>query len=292
MTSSNPTSIRMPDGLDALVRGLADASKQTDDVPALSQAEVIRLMLRDSGQRMVRGDVDAAAIDRETDHDVDPEQLRTILPDHRIAKFERERVKDEGWLADMKHGFEGRVRDQLAKRFKRGYDPEGIEERAQSWIAEARIYWGVIDDDPEKLAEMISFVEEKVEEYKAKYDSSEYDPDAGWLDGFEGVEEGERKADAEQKRSDMLDTARNKLLQKAQRKGVGQTFRYTSSDDLKRLPAPAVEGVAESVASEHDVDAETADEVVEAAIESFDDDDGGTDDAVAHAAATDGGEQR
>lgn len=259
---SNPTSLRLPDGLDDLIRGCHEASQQTDEIPAMSQAQVTRILLRDAGARLVRGEIDPEAIAAETDHDVDPVDLREIIPDPKVARFEREKIKDQGWLSDMRHGFEGRVRDQLRKRFRRGYDAEGIEERAQTWIAEARIYWQLLDDDDETFQEKVDYVEQKVEEYQAAYETSNYDPDDGWL-SFDGVEEGEQEQKVES--GEPVETARELILSK-----LNQTERGTTPDDARDLMARPVGGyVEERVADEHDLDDEQVDQAIDQAVETF-----------------------
>jgi hypothetical protein len=136
-------------------------------------------------------DADVAILDTGID-EIDDLDLRSIVPDHTIAKYLREDVRDRGWLVDMREGFEGRVRNQLAERFRGGYDPEGIARFAETYVREAHIYWQVIEDDPETYQEKVAFVQEKVEQYREKWETSTFDPDEEWLSSFGGVEDGEQ----------------------------------------------------------------------------------------------------
>lgn len=179
-------SIRVDEGILSLVDGLVDASGETGEVPVLNRSEVLRLLLDHASGDLAEGDLDADAIADE----VDPDDLAELIPDHRRAKYLREEAKSESWLVDMRAGFEGRVRDALEDRFEGDYDPDGIEEFAETFVEEARIYWRVLDDDPERYRDAVSFVEERVEQYRETYHTSTYDPDEEFLTGFSGVAEG------------------------------------------------------------------------------------------------------
>lgn len=144
----------------------------------------------------------------------------------------------------MREGFEGRVREQLAKRFRGGYDPEGIEEFARTFTQEAHIYWMVLENDEETYQEKVSFVNEKVEEYQEKWESSTYDPDDEWLDGFDGVEDGARESTIED-RDDLIQEARLRI-------------------DNARSPDP--EAIATSISKEHNVSEQLASRAVDRAV--------------------------
>ncbi len=196
-------SVTLPDGLADLVEGLSRYSKQTDEVPALPQARVIRLLLTDSAARLCEGgEFDVHG--RDLSEDVDEGVLRDLVPDHVRAKFLREEVKSENWLADMKGGFEGRVRDALARRFKNGYDPEAAAEVAEGYVKEARIYWIMIEDDEETFEEKRNYVHDRLEDYRERYDVSDYDLEDEWLSGFEGVERGEEVREERSEREQFI----------------------------------------------------------------------------------------
>lgn len=185
---SNPTTVRMDDGLDAAIRGLAEATMRTGEVPALKQSQIIRVLLKDSLGQLLDGEISIETVEGE----IDGETLADLLPDHALARYKREQIKEESWLQDMKGGFEGRVRDALEKRFKNGYDPDEARDFAETYIKEAHLYWEIVEDDPETLNEKIDFVHERLEDFKQKHARSTYDPDAEFLSSFDGVEEGEK----------------------------------------------------------------------------------------------------
>lgn len=222
---SNPTTIRLDDGLDAAIRGMVEASAQTDKVPILQQSQIMRVLLKDSVGRLLDGEISIETVEEE----VDGEVLKDLLPDHVLAKHLREDLKDESWLADMKGGFEGRVREALSERFKNGYDPEEAAEFAETYIREAHIYWEVIEDAPEKLNEKVSYVRERIEDYREKHEVSTYDPDEEFLASFTAVEEGEEIEQA----ANRLDRA---LIEDANRMIVEGIS--TGGDRTEGLPEP------------------------------------------------------
>jgi hypothetical protein len=230
-------SIRVDEGLLSIVDGLVDASGATPEVPVLSRSEVLRLLLDSASDDLAEGDLDADAIA----DDVDPETLAELIPDHRRAKYLREEAKEESWLVDMREGFEGRVRDQLEERFSGDYDPDGIEEFAETFVEEARIYWRVIDDDPERYRDAVAFVEERVEQYRETYKSSTYDPNAEFLSGFSGVAEGIIEEDVEEVEEEV--------------RAIAET-RY-------REGTPDSSALAESIALVYDLDEDAVLDIVE-----------------------------
>lgn len=189
------TSLRLDDDLASFIEAVHRASGETDAVPYLPQSTVMQLLMRDAARRVADGDGIEIGFD-----EIDEADLSAIVPDHTIARYLREDLKDETWLVDMREGFEGRVRNQLAERFKGGYDPEGIAAFAETFTREAHIYWQVIDEDDETYQDKVAFVQDKIEQYREKWETSTYDPDEEWLSSFEGVEDGEAEQEREQVR--------------------------------------------------------------------------------------------
>jgi hypothetical protein len=230
---SQHTNVYVPDDLVPVIEGLVRASGETSEVPVLSKAEVLRLLLRDSAERLIEGDLDTTAVD-DVDGEVDPDDLTGLIPDHKRARYLRERTKDETWLIDMKRGFEGRVRDAMEDRFEGGYDPDGIEEFAETFIEEARIYWLLIEDDEETFREKVEFVRDRVEQYRATFERSTYDPDEEFLAGFSGVQEGMIESEVDDVEEQVRAIAES---------------RY-------RDGGPSVEALADSIAFAFDLDVE------------------------------------
>ncbi len=187
---SDRITITIPDGLADLVDGLVRASGTTGEVPTLSKSRAFRLLATDGATNLVDGEFDVHDGLVAPDEEVDADDLGDLVPDHKRAKYLREEVKSRNWLADMKGGFEGRVRDALAERFKNGYDPDAAREVAEGYIEEAEIYWRILDDDEETFEEKKQYVLDRIQDYREKHETTTWDHDEDWLGAFEGVEEG------------------------------------------------------------------------------------------------------
>jgi len=235
---SDRISITVPDGLGALVEGLVRESGTTGEVPTLSKARAFRLLASDAADRLVEGDLDIHG--RDLADEVDGETLAELLPDHVRARYLREEVKGKNWLADMKGGFEGRVRDALAERFKNGYDPDAAREVAEGYIDEARIYWLVIDDDPETFEEKREYVLDRIEQYRAKHETTTWDFEDEWLSGFSGVEQGEAEDEI---------------------KGVAGTIEAVAEQKVEQ--GASTDAIVDAVAFTFDVGREQVREIVE-----------------------------
>lgn len=234
------TSVHLPDGVEEVIEELVRQSGGTLEIPTLKQADVVRLLLRDACHRLIDGDLMVAEETAEVTG-IDAETLEELVPKTARAKFLYNDEKDENWLADMKGGFEGRVRDRLEARFKSGYEPEAVREVAQGYIREARIFWLMVEDDRETFEEKKRYVVDKVEEYKRKYNVSEYDPDEEFLAGFSGVQEGEAQAEVDGAREQIRAIATKRIRDGS---GVGR------------------EELAHSLAVAFDVDESAVEEIV------------------------------
>lgn len=206
-------SITVPDGLGDLVDGLVRASGTTGDVPTLSKARVFRLLATDGANRLVEGEIDVHG--RDLEDAVDADDLLDLVPDHVRAKYLRDEVKAENWLADMRGGFEGRVRDALAERFKSGYDPEAARDVAQGYVKEARIYWMMLEDDPETFAEKRDYVHDRIEDYRERHAETSWDFEDDWLGSFGGVEDGREEAEVAPVADEVRAVVRHRLEQDA-----------------------------------------------------------------------------
>jgi len=201
---SKHTTVRIDDGVGDVIDALVRESASTREVPALNQSEVIRLLLRAGASDLIEGELDAPGA-------LEGDALEELIPDHKRARYLREETKDETWFVDMKRGFEGRVRDALEDRFQGGYDPEGISEFAETFVEEARIYWQIVEDDPETFAEKTRFVRQKVEEYREVHEVSTYDPDEEFLQGFSGVQDGIEAESVEEVSDEIRAVIRDRL---------------------------------------------------------------------------------
>jgi hypothetical protein len=185
---SERITVTVPDGLNALVEGLVRYSGTTEEVPTLSKARVLRLLAYDGANSLVEGELDV--LDEELAEEGDVEALLELIPEHVRARYLREEVKEENWLADMKGGFEGRGREMPDEPFRNGYEPDAAAEVAEGLIKEARIYWIMIEDDAETFERKQQYVHDKIDEYRERHEETTWDHDEDWLGGFEGVQDG------------------------------------------------------------------------------------------------------
>ena len=186
-------SVTLPDGLAGLVEGVARESGTTEEVPTLSKSRVVRLLTADAAGRLVEGDLDVHDALVGPGEEVDEDDLAALVPDHVRAKFLYEETKAEAWTTDMKGGFEERVRNRLAERFKNGYDPEIAEELAEYYLRELRIFCLKVDDDRETYERKKEWLMDRLEDYRKKHETTTWDPDEDFLGSFEGVEDGRTK---------------------------------------------------------------------------------------------------
>lgn len=177
------TTVHLPDSVKNLIEGLADESALSPEVPRISQSEVIRLLLRTGANQLLEGNVDGLE-QEDLDDQLDPETVGDLVPDHKQARYLLDEVKDESWLLDMRQGFEGRVRTELEKRSRNGYDPDGIREFYEKFAKEATIYWKIVGDDDERFEEAIEYVEQQIEE-KAEQ-AEDFEPGDLWVSQLTG----------------------------------------------------------------------------------------------------------
>lgn len=239
---SERISITVPDGLGALVDGLVRESGATGEVPTLSKARVFRLLATDGANRLVEGDLDVHDGLVGPDEEVDGEALLDLVPDHVRARYLREEVKSQNWLADMKGGFEGRVRDALAERFKNGYDPEAARDVAEGYVEEARIYWFILEDDRETFEAKRDYVLERIADYREKHETTTWDFEEDWLGTFEGVEEGRTEAALAR---------------------VGPQIRAIAEDRLRERHDRGREEIIDAITPHYDVPREAVAEIVD-----------------------------
>lgn len=185
---SDRMSVTIPDGLADLVEAINRESAATDDVPYLPKAEALRILASDGARNLV--DEDLSVRSPRLSDAIDGEALLDLIPDHERARYLREQVKRENWLADMRGGFEGRVRNELEKRFKNGYDPDDAADVAEGLIKEARIYYVIIEDDEESFREAQEYVHDRIEDYRERYQETTWDFEDDWLGGYSGVQAG------------------------------------------------------------------------------------------------------
>jgi len=205
---SKRKNVTLADGEAAIVEALDRVSKQSDDIPALSQARIMRLLMREGIDALLSGDLDIH--DQTIEDEIDAEMLSELVPDHVRVSYMRDEIKDTNRVADLKGGFEGRVRSEFRKRFRNGYDPGAIAELAEGYILEAQIYWQTIEDDPETYQQKVEFINDRVSDYRASAEVSNYDPDAEWL-SFSGVEEGSERRQIEQSSEEIIEDIRSRF---------------------------------------------------------------------------------
>ena len=232
--------VTLPDGVAEVIEGAQRQSGATQEIPVLSQADVIRMLLRDAAHRLVDGSLMVEEETREITG-IDGDALSELIDDNKLAKFLYEERKEDNWFIDMKGGFEGRVRDNLEERFGNGYDPEEAREFAESYIGEARDWWLTIEDDEQKFEEKKQFVLDRLEDYQRKYEVTTYDPNEEFLEGYSGVQDGHAEADIE----DIEDEIRA-IAEREFDKGVR-----------------SVDDVARAVALVYDVDDEPVREIID-----------------------------
>ena len=118
-------------------------------------------------------------------------------PEHERILANRERVKHENKVAQLRGGFRSRIRRDLKRRFKNGWTPEEVRETLPGYVSEAEILWPD-DDEAEERAERIC--EDLMERYEEAHETSAWDHD-DVFSGFSGVQEGRREEEMEEKRA-------------------------------------------------------------------------------------------
>jgi hypothetical protein len=219
----NRATLHLRDDQQEAVEEMYRDSCSREDVEALSKAEIFRRLI----------DVGLSNVEEADD------TLAEIVPEHVRVEHERERIKRENRVADLRGGFRGRVRDQLRRRFKNGYDPEHIAAVATGYLREAGI---LFEGDARQEAE--EYVSQVVERYREAYEASEYDPDGeDPFSVFDGVRLGRDVEDDEMEA--LIDDAETRLR-----------------DARSRLTNPDPDAIAHILTKYHDVERETANEAV------------------------------
>lgn len=255
-------SLSVPEPVESVIEALVSASGSSEDVPVLSKAAVDRMLLRHACKDLLEGDLE---LDGDVEDHIGSEELRELVPEHRRARYLYNEIKDENWVADMRGGFEGRLRDQLRSRFKNGYPPEDIREWSEGKKREAHLWFGAFgaEGDDREPEEIIEWIEDRIDDYAEKYETSEFDPDESFLDGFEGVEEATDR--------NVIDAARESGLLDELTELADDRLEpdYTATADKGPNPeARDPEAIARAIAKERGVKEEVAVEAVERASES------------------------
>jgi hypothetical protein len=211
---------------------LTDAQEQALDAVTdetdLSQSEAMR--------RLINEGLDAT------------DDWSELIPEHVRIGRERERVKEAARLTDWREGFEGRCKKALLARWKNGYTADGLEDKAEDYVAEASVLW---PDDEERTREAIQYVEATVEALKDRAEDTAHDPldvEAD-LAAFEGVQEAEASEAVEELDEETME----QLVRRAY-------------DRLKNSPATP-EMVVDGLSRAFDVPEEAAERAVEKAQE-------------------------
>ena len=92
------------------------------------------------------------------------------IPEHLLIEAERERIKRENRVDDLRGGFEGRVLDQFERRFAREYRPDDMRSLAQGYVSEAKLLFS-----DEREAEAVSYVNSLMERYAEMWDERDRD---------------------------------------------------------------------------------------------------------------------
>lgn len=219
----NRHTLHLRDDQTEAVEEMKRESCSREDVEPLSAAHIYRELI-DVGLRHV---------------DEADDRLAEIVPEHVRVEHERERIKRENRVADLRGGFRGRVRDQLRKRFKNGYEPEHVAAVATGYLREAGI---LFEGDERQEAE--EYVSQVVDRYREAYEASDYDPDGeDPFSVFDGVRLGRDVEDGEMEA--LIDDAETRLR-----------------DARERLTNPDPSAIAHILVKYHDVERETANEAV------------------------------
>jgi hypothetical protein len=256
---SKQTSVYLPDGLATMVDAIVRESAATEDVPALSQSDAIRHLLRAGFDAVADGTTDVGVdVDGDGADEVGPDAVRSLLPEHEVVLHRRDEFRDgEAQLRNLRTGFEARVRDHFKTRFESGTTPEQLREWAANMRMDARILWPEPEDpdadDPhaDRRAEALSFVDKMLDATIDSVESSDVDPldpDAVYA-RYQGVERGERRERArDELRDDLVDDA----------------VRMLDPTDASRSTVDESTAI-DALAARSDVDRDLATDVVETA---------------------------
>lgn len=210
---SNPTSVRLSDGAQRVVRELSTASKTTDEVPEVSQAEIIRLLVGDAMDRTLRGNEEISDLAKSMEEfEGDVQDLVDLLDNPTIARYLQEQRKDEGWYLDMVtlSGFQSRVRRELKKRFENGYRPQEVKRRIESFRDEASDWWGPgsIEEDEETYEDALDYIDTCIEDYGEQYDQVDMDVHEQWVNSLGPNQDDETSAiNIDDINSDLIEAA-------------------------------------------------------------------------------------
>jgi len=142
------------------------------------------------------------------------------IPEHLLIEYQREQIKRENRIDDLRGGFEGRVLDQFQRRLSRGYRTDDMREIAGGYVEEARLLF-----DGERESEAVSYVRRLMERYEEMYDpdGDQTDPERlGEVEQEPEESEEEETEQVEQMSEDYrhaLEVARN-----LQRRGVSESL--------------------------------------------------------------------
>lgn len=244
--SDRKTTVYIPSGVDEVIEGGQRETHATPEVPPLSQSELIRLLLIDATGRLIDGEL---KLHDDSDVAVDPEELKELIPEHKVAKYRYKQLKETNWIDDMAGGWRDRVRDRLEKRFRSDYQPEDVQALAEGYIAEAELWFGELRGDEERLEREIQWIHERVREYAEIYEVSNYDADAEFLESFRGVEEGV----AESELNEIEDEVRALIVRKYETSSPGRREVAEHIAFVFDVEVEAVLDIVDEVRREHTI---------------------------------------
>lgn len=242
MSYDHSTTLRYSAEQQQAIDDIVRESKQTDDVPDLSQSEALRRLIE-------------VGLEHADDlGDLVGEETRILLA---RQQFKERAAK----VNNLRTGFETRVKDNFTRRFKNGYKAEQLSKFAANMREEARILWPeylieTVDDETaeeyrRRRRECIDYVDAVVEAAIEAVETSEHDPldPESMFENFGGVEEGRDRRSVQRQGADLEAEARL-LLEAAQR--------------------PDPDAIATAIAKEHGVARRTAKDAVDAVLEERD----------------------
>lgn len=190
------TSVYLEDGQHQVVKQIANESTKREDVPDLSFSEVMRELLAD-------------ALEERPD-------LKELVGEGTMIKYQKERfLGDEGYARNQRTGFETQVKRHFKNRFENGVRPEQLEEWAENMRQQAYILWPPQEDDSyhERREEALEYVDAILEESKKATAATSYDPldPSQVFAGYEGVEDGKAREEAEDLEGTLVGEAEKRL---------------------------------------------------------------------------------
>lgn len=87
---SKRTSVILDDATERFVEALVIASRSTDEIPVISQSQVVRLAIHNLSSDVLEGDAELGGWGDV--YDLDADDLREILPEHEIVKLRRDQL--------------------------------------------------------------------------------------------------------------------------------------------------------------------------------------------------------